>query len=175
MCSEKIKVLSPPVPENRRLYVGKENPHREAFPPNVVRNTKYSILTFFPIALKEQFAYFLNVYFLVVALTQFFPILQVGLLFAYVAPLVFVLVVSLTKEGYDDIIRYRRDKEANSEKFHILVKGKGGNAEEREVESREIKVGDILQLNKNQRIPADCVLLKTSEKTGASFVRTDQL
>jgi len=47
-------------------------------PPNVIRNQKYSLLTFLPVVLYEQFKYFFNLYFLIVALSQFVPVLQVG-------------------------------------------------------------------------------------------------
>ena len=50
----------------------------EWFPPNVVRNQKYSVITFFPVVLFEQFKQFANLYFLVIALSQLFPALQVG-------------------------------------------------------------------------------------------------
>lgn len=36
-------------------------------------------------------------------------------------------------------------------------------------------VGDLIVIPKNKRVPADVVLLRTTEKTGASFIRTDQL
>lgn len=36
-------------------------------------------------------------------------------------------------------------------------------------------MGDILELTKNRRVPADCVLLRTNEKQGTVFIRTDQL
>ena len=38
-----------------------------------------------------------------------------------------------------------------------------------------MKVGDIVKVNKDERIPADMVLLYTTEKTGTVFIRTDQL
>ncbi len=37
------------------------------------------------------------------------------------------------------------------------------------------QVGDIILLHKNQRVPADMVLLWTSEPNGSCFIRTDQL
>ena len=40
---------------------------------------------------------------------------------------------------------------------------------------KQLKVGDILQLTKNRRVPADCILLRTSEKQGTVFLKTDQL
>lgn len=142
-----------------------------AFAKNEVRNQKYSLLSFVPVVLIEQFQYFFNFYFLVVALSQFIPILQVGYLFTYVAPLLFVLSVTMAKEAYDDIQRWRRDKEANSQMFYKLMVD--GSFEE--IASSDIQLGDIIKVHKNERIPADMLLLKTTEQSGASFIRTDQL
>lgn len=52
--------------------------------------------------------------FLLITLSQFVPVLKVGFLFSYVAPLAFVLTLTLLKEAYDDFQRFKRDKEANS-------------------------------------------------------------
>jgi phospholipid-translocating ATPase len=41
-------------------------------------------------------------------------VLQVGFLFTYIAPLAFVLSITMLKEAIDDFARYRRDAEANS-------------------------------------------------------------
>jgi len=38
-----------------------------------------------------------------------------------------------------------------------------------------MRVGDIIKVHQNQRMPADLVLLYTTEKSGAVFIRTDQL
>jgi len=45
---------------------------------------------------------------------------NLGFMFTYVAPLVFVLLVTMLKEGYDDIQRMRRDKELNNTKYELL-------------------------------------------------------
>ena len=47
--------------------------------------------------------------------------------------------------------------------------------EEVDIASADIQVGMLLHVKANQRIPADLVLLQTSEVTGTCFVRTDQL
>lgn len=57
--------------------------HGGPFPPNIVRNQKYSVWSFLPLQLYEQFKYFYNLYFLATALTQFIPILKVGLCSAH--------------------------------------------------------------------------------------------
>jgi magnesium-transporting ATPase (P-type) len=81
---------------------------------NVVRNQKYSIVTFVPMVLYQQFQYFFNLFYLLTALSQFVPILKVGLLFSFVAPLVLVLLLTMLKEAYEDFQRYKKDKELNS-------------------------------------------------------------
>lgn len=48
------------------------------FPANVVRNQKYNVITFFPLVFYEQFKFFFNLYFLLVALSQFIPALKIG-------------------------------------------------------------------------------------------------
>lgn len=37
------------------------------------------------------------------------------------------------------------------------------------------RVGDFIIVHKDQRVPADMILLRTTEKSGAVFIRTDQL
>jgi len=142
----------------------------EEFPANEIRNQKYNPFTFLFVVLYEQFKFFFNLYFLLVALSQFIPALQVGFLFTYLAPLIFVLSITIAKEAYDDFQRYKRDKEANSQSYHRLAPH-GMEV----IKSAEIRVGDFIKLEKNERVPADMILLRTSEKGGATFIRTDQL
>jgi hypothetical protein len=142
------------------------------FAPNVVRNQKYNVLTFLPLVFYEQFKFFFNLYFLLVALSQFVPALKIGFLATYVAPLAFVLAVTMGKEAYDDYQRNQRDREANSARYVVLD---AASAAHRTVSSAAIRVGDFVLLEKNQRVPADLVLLRTSDVAGTCFIRTDQL
>jgi phospholipid-translocating ATPase len=36
-----------------------------------------------------------------------------------------------------------------------------------------LKVGQIVKVHQNERLPADLILLYTTEKTGSVFIRTD--
>ena len=45
----------------------------------------------------------------------------------------------------------------------------------KKVSSADIRVGDLIKVYQNDRIPADLVLLQTTEKSGSVFIRTDQL
>jgi phospholipid-translocating ATPase len=39
--------------------------------------------------------------------------------------------------------------------------------------SESLRVGDLIKVNANQRVPADIVLIYTTEKAGSVFIRTD--
>ncbi|KAJ4302142.1 putative aminophospholipid-translocase [Collariella sp. IMI 366227] len=103
---------------SRLVAVGASQSTR--FPPNSVSNAKYTAWNFLPITLYNEFSFFFNMYFLLVALSQAIPALRIGYLSTYIAPLAFVLVITLGKEAYDDIERRRRDNEANSEEYPVL-------------------------------------------------------
>lgn len=120
--------------------------------------------------LYHQFRYFFNLFFLLIALSQLIDMLKVGFLFTYIAPLILVLGFTMMKEAYDDYNRKKRDEETNTQKYTLLRKtGK------EEVMSMDIKVGDIIEVKSNQRIPADMIILSTEDADGTVFIRTDQL
>lgn len=98
----------------------------------------------------------------------------------YVVPLAFVLAVTIGKEGYDDYKRYLRDASANSTRYQVLDPQQVSNAEDNHdliklVPSSKLKVGDLVKLEKNARIPADLLLIKTTDASGSCFIKTDQL
>lgn len=45
---------------------------------------KYNIITFLPLVLFQQFRFFLNLYFLIMAISQFLPDVRIGYLYTYV-------------------------------------------------------------------------------------------
>lgn len=198
---------------SRNITIGQYPPPR--FPPNAVSNAKYTAWSFLPRTLYNEFSFFFNMYFLLVALSQLIPPLRIGYVSTYVVPLIFVLSITLGKEAVDDISRRRRDAEANKEAYTVLRlqdpanapkrKGKknrtakarskkgrsdtassypnrldvieeeeetlghgrkgskfGIEVDELSIRSRDIKVGDVVKLGKDQRVPADLVILKSS-------------
>lgn len=187
---------------------------RHTFPPNAVSNAKYTAWSFLPRTLYNEFSFFYNLYFLLVALSQTIPPLRIGFLSTYIYPLAFVLAITLGKEALDDLGRRKRDSEANMEeytviqlrnslqdpsfgtkrakgsqprakraigKYHTPMHDRLNSIEEEEesmgdehsdpissieiselkIKARDLKVGDILKLGKDQRIPADLVILKS--------------
>lgn len=138
---------------------------------NKLNNNKYNVITFIPVVLFNQFKFFYNLFFLLISLSQFVPALKVGYLFTYIAPLVFVLMITLIKEAVDDIQRFRKDKALNNKKYENLTLSGTWSMKS----SATLCVGDIIKVNQNERFPADCLLLYTTEKNGSVFIRTDQL
>ncbi|KAK5094925.1 putative aminophospholipid-translocase [Exophiala xenobiotica] len=182
--------------DSREVDVGRQQ--KKKYPANIVSNAKYTLWSFLPLTLYNEFRFFLNIYFLLVALSQIIPYLRIGYMSTYIVPLAFVLTISIGKEAFDDLARRRRDAEANSEPYTVLafdpdsaVRPTPLGAREAQKKSRDLKVGDILKLEKNQRVPADVVLLKSTAAEAVvegpaelaagdtvaaeTFIRTDQL
>jgi len=49
-------------------------------------------------------------FYLLTALSQFIPVLKVGLMFSFIAPLALVLTLTIIKEAYEDYQRFIKDK-----------------------------------------------------------------
>uniref|UniRef100_A0A1I8J6G5 Phospholipid-transporting ATPase n=1 Tax=Macrostomum lignano TaxID=282301 RepID=A0A1I8J6G5_9PLAT len=142
--------------------------------PNLLRNQKYSALSFIPQVLYEQFSVFLNFCFLVMALSQFVTALKIGYLYTYWGPLSFVICVTALREAVDDLRRWRRDRELNSALYEVAADASAESAV-RLLPSRLLQVGHVVRLAKGDRVPADLVLLRAPDRRGACYLRTDQL
>ena len=132
--------------ENRTIFLqGKTEPR--SFPTNKLNNQKYNIISFIPVLLYNEFKFFFNMFFLLIALSQFIPFLKVGLIITYIAPLVFVLTITMFKEALDDIKRLYRDKELNSTPYEAIT-----SKNPREfvpIQAKDIKVGQIIKVKHN--------------------------
>jgi len=86
-------------------------------PSNYISNTKYSIFTFLPLVLLNQFSFFSNQFYLALVISQLIPFLKIGDFYVLACPLFGVLAFTLIREAVDDIIRYFRDKRVNNEEY----------------------------------------------------------
>ena len=84
-------------------------------PSNYISTTKYNVFTFLPLALLLQFKRYANCFFLVNAVLQSIPLISPLNPASAIAPLVFVVALSMLREGYEDYKRYRSDQKDNSE------------------------------------------------------------
>ncbi|XP_074965086.1 putative phospholipid-transporting ATPase IIA isoform X2 [Phalacrocorax aristotelis] len=169
-CCECLRCCGRRDPRPRTVWLGHPEKRDQRYPRNVINNQKYNFFTFLPGVLFNQFKYFFNLYFLLLACSQFVVEMRLGALYTYWVPLGFVLAVTVIREATEEIRCYMRDKEVNSQIYSKLTAR--GTVK---VKSSNIQVGDLILVEKNQRVPADMIFLRTSEKNGSCFLRTDQL
>ncbi len=85
-----------------------------AFCTNYVSTTKYSRWSFLPLATLQQYKRGANLYLLFIAVLCCIPAISPLMPIAAVMPVVFVLTISLIREGVEDYHRYVHDEELNS-------------------------------------------------------------
>jgi phospholipid-transporting ATPase len=137
---------------------------------NIVDQSKYNILTFLPKSLLFQFLRLANIYFLVVAVVQMIPIVSPLNPMTAVAPLVFVLFVSMFREGIEDFERHKYDNQLNSEPV-IAYK----NNEWINTLSGDLQMGDLVVVTQDNSFPADMILLDSSLNDGVCYIETASL
>ena len=76
----------------------------------------------------------------------------------------------MVKQGYEDFKRHLADRSLNEKKVSLLKKGKIVK-----IKSEDIRVGDIIRVQKDETFPADLVLISTSNPDGKCFVLTSNL
>ncbi|GFY81198.1 aminophospholipid ATPase 1 [Actinidia rufa] len=148
---------------------GKTNDKFE-FAGNSIRTGKYSILTFFPRNLFEQFHRVAYIYFLVIAVLNQLPQLAVFGRAASILPLAFVLLVTAVKDAYEDWRRHQSDRIENNRLATVLV-----NDQYQQKKWKDIRVGEIIKISASETIPCDMVLLSTSDPTGVAYIQTINL
>uniref|UniRef100_A0A8C3SBP3 Phospholipid-transporting ATPase n=1 Tax=Chelydra serpentina TaxID=8475 RepID=A0A8C3SBP3_CHESE len=129
----------------------------------------YTVWNFIPKNLFEQFRRIANFYFLIIFLVQLMidtptsPITS-GL------PLFFVITVTAIKQGYEDWLRHKADNEVNGAPVYVVRSG--GLVKTR---SKNIRVGDIVRVAKDETFPVDLVLLSSDRVDGSCHVTTASL
>jgi len=143
--------------------------HNKNTMSNYVSTTKYNMFSFLPKALYEQFRRVANLYFTMVAAlscTAMSPISPV----TTIAPLVFVIGLSVIKEGYEDFQRYKADKFVNNS---LVLVCRGG--EWTKVRWQDVKVGEVVKVLREENFPADVVFLSSTIPEGNCYVETANL
>ncbi|XP_076475628.1 ATPase phospholipid transporting 8A1 isoform X5 [Bombus vancouverensis nearcticus] len=137
---------------------------------NRISTAKYSLLSFIPMFLFEQFRRYSNCFFLFIALMQQIPDVSPTGRYTTLVPLIFILSVSALKEIVEDIKRHRADDEINMREVEVLRDGHW-----QWIQWRNIAVGDVVKVHNNKFFPADLILLSSSEPQGMSFIETANL
>ncbi|KAI7767658.1 hypothetical protein LZL87_001532 [Fusarium oxysporum] len=85
-----------------------------AYVSNSIRTSRYTVWDFIPKQLFFQFSRVGNFYFLCVGIPQMVPGLSTTGSYTTILPLLFFVMLTIVKEGYDDYRRYRLDKIENA-------------------------------------------------------------
>eukprot|EP00073_Rattus_norvegicus_P044717 XP_017446865.1 PREDICTED: probable phospholipid-transporting ATPase IF isoform X1 [Rattus norvegicus] len=160
--------------DTRTIYIANRFPQNGLYTPqkfidNRIISSKYTVWNFVPKNLFEQFRRVANFYFLIIFLVQLMidtptsPITS-GL------PLFFVITVTAIKQGYEDWLRHNSDNEVNGAPVYVVRSG--GLVKTR---SKNIRVGDIVRIAKDEIFPADLVLLSSDRLDGSCHVTTASL
>ncbi|GLB34568.1 putative cation transport ATPase (P-type) (TC 3.A.3) family, type IV subfamily protein [Lyophyllum shimeji] len=114
------------LPEDYLDKRGRVKPEH-VYPSNQVLTSKYTIITFIPRNLLEQFRRIANIFFLGIAILQFFnkfKTISPGLV---ILPLLIVLGITALKDGYEDIKRHQSDRRVNHTPVRTLAGGGWSN------------------------------------------------
>uniref|UniRef100_A0A8B9KZG7 Phospholipid-transporting ATPase n=1 Tax=Astyanax mexicanus TaxID=7994 RepID=A0A8B9KZG7_ASTMX len=134
---------------------------------NLVRSYKYSPLTFLPLTLYEQFQRAANFFFLLIVVMQCVPLIATLPWYITMLPLLTVLIMRGAKDLLTDLGRRRSDAKINRRPCDILTT-QGFTA----AQWKDVCVGDILRIHKDQVIPADLLLLCSTEPHSLCYVET---
>lgn len=140
------------------------------FPTNFISTSKYTLITFFPLALILQFRRYANVYFLITAILQTIPAISPLTPATAWIPLIFVLGLSIIREGIEDYNRHKSDVELNSMICSVYREGKF-----QKIQWADVHVGDIVLVEEQETFPADLVVLATSLANGNCYIETSSL
>ncbi|KAK2950815.1 ion-transporting P-type ATPase [Blattamonas nauphoetae] len=164
-CRRKPKI--PPTP-HRTIVLG--STQTEKFRSNHVSTTKYNPLTFFPKNLYQQFSRVANIYFLALAILQFFPSLSTLNPVTSILPLIIVISISMIKELLEDCGRFRSDRVANARPAYRF----NGHSFAK-TSWAEICVGDTLLIRCDEQLPSDLVVIYTPLPNQDFYIETANL
>ncbi|KAK8537546.1 hypothetical protein V6N13_096633 [Hibiscus sabdariffa] len=137
---------------------------------NYVSTTKYNVATFLPKSLFEQFRRVANFYFLVTGILSFTALAPYSAVSAIV-PLIIVIGATMIKEGVEDWRRKQQDNEVNNRKTKVHR----GDGNFDHTEWKNLRVGDIVKVEKDEFFPTDLLLLASSYDDAVCYVETMNL
>uniref|UniRef100_A0A8C9ZXP3 Phospholipid-transporting ATPase n=1 Tax=Sander lucioperca TaxID=283035 RepID=A0A8C9ZXP3_SANLU len=118
--------------------------------------TKYGVLTFLPRFLYEQIRRAANAFFLFIALMQQIPDVSPTGRYTTLVPLIFILTVAGIKEMIEDYVMLR-------------------NGAWQTIIWKQVAVGDIVKVTNGQHLPADMVIVSSSEPQAMCYTETSNL
>ncbi|XP_028444702.1 phospholipid-transporting ATPase IA isoform X3 [Perca flavescens] len=152
----------------RLIYLNQ--PQFTKFCNNRVSTAKYNVLTFLPRFLYSQFRRAANAFFLFIALLQQIPDVSPTGRWTTLVPLLFILMVAAVKEFIEDLKRHNADSVVNKKECQVLRNGAWEI-----VHWEKVSVGEVVRAANGDHLPADLVILSSSEPQGMCYIETSNL
>lgn len=144
----------------------------QGYGDNHISTTKYNAATFLPKFFFQEFSKYANLFFLFTSCIQQVPHVSPTNRYTTVGTLMVVLIVSAIKECVEDIKRISSDNELNNSRTEIYSELDGQFEQKRWI---DIRVGDIIKVESEEAIPADLIILSSSEPEGLCYIETANL
>ena len=158
----------------RKIYVDLQDGtpviQPEQYCKNNVRTSQYTILSFLPLALINQYKNPFNIFFLVMMIINCIPAISPSSPVTTIIPVVVVLIINLIREAAEDFKKHRNDRRANDAPCYIYKSPKFVKEK-----CKNINVGNIIRVKKDEEIPADLLIIKSSLDTGFCYMQTANL
>ena len=158
----------------RKLYVdlqgGIEVKQPQKYCDNSVRTAQYTLYSFLPLAIANQYKTPFNWFFLIQAIIDCIPSISSVSPVTTIMPVVIVLIISLIREAVEDYRKYSNDKLANETLISVYKLPKFLKKQ-----CHLINIGNIIKVKKEEMIPADLLILKTSLQNGFCYMQTSNL
>ncbi|KAG2453313.1 hypothetical protein HYH02_001537 [Chlamydomonas schloesseri] len=156
---------------SHHTHIGDGHLLHKQYKGNATSTTKYNVWTFLPKALFEQYRRVANIYFTIVAALSLTPFTPVRAWTTW-TPLIIVLGVAMVKEAAEDYKRYKQDKEINNRAVEVLDPDTGQYVTKT---WKDVRVGDIVVVTKDQQFPADLLFLTSETEEGTCYIETMNL
>ena len=158
----------------RKIYVDLQDGipviQPEQYCKNDVRTSQYTLLSFLPLALLNQYKNPFNIFFLVMMIINCIPAISPTSPVTTIIPVVVVLIINLIREAAEDFKKHRNDRRANDAPCYIYKSPKFVKEK-----CKNINVGNVIRVKKDEEIPADLLIIKSSLDTGFCYMQTANL
>jgi magnesium-transporting ATPase (P-type) len=140
---------------------------------NVIRTSKYSAWSFLPLNFLHQIVKAANIYFIIICILQMIPPISISAgKPTNLPPLLFVIAVSMVKDFFEDRTRQKSDAEENDNKTQVLDEK---TERFKEVQWRDVKIGDVIKVMENDALAADIIITTTASSDNVCYVETKNL
>ncbi|XP_073710482.1 phospholipid-transporting ATPase IA isoform X6 [Misgurnus anguillicaudatus] len=154
--------------DSRLIFINQ--PQFTKFCSNRISTAKYNVLTFLPRFLYSQFRRAANSFFLFIALLQQIPDVSPTGRWTTLVPLLFILLVAAVKEIIEDLKRHKTDNVVNKKETQVLRNGAWEI-----VHWEKVAVGEVVRASNRDHLPADIIILSSSEPQGMCYIETSNL